>query len=102
MIHLLQEKDKKQKSMRPRIDKNRFQQIVKGILFFYKTSERLIIKKILPLSVGEGKRKIKGGGVTMVTKRGTGRGDPQWLKICDPKNYQPDARWKCKLRAISA
>ena len=62
---------------------------------------RLIIKKILPLSVGEGKRKIK-GGVTMVTKRGTGRGDPQWLKICDPKNYQPDARWKCKLRAISA
>lgn len=94
MIHLLQEKDKKQKSMRPRIDKNRFQQIVKGILFFYKTPERLIIKKILPLSVGE-------GGVTMVTKRGTGRGDPQWLKICDPKNYQPDARWKCKLRAIS-
>lgn len=101
MIHLLQEKDKKQKSMRPRIDKNRFQQIVKGILFLYKTPERLIIKKILPLSVGEGKRKIK-GGVTMVTKRGTGRGDPQWLKICDPKNYQPDARWKCKLRAISA
>ena len=45
MIHLLQEKDKKQKSMRPRIDKNRFQQIVKGILFFYKTPERLIIPK---------------------------------------------------------
>lgn len=43
--------------MRPRIDKNRFQQIVKGILFFYKTPERLIIKKILPLSVGE-----RGGG----------------------------------------
>ena len=86
--------------MRPRIDKNRFQQIVKGKLFLYKTPERLIIKKILPLSVGEGKRK-KRGGVTMVTKRGTGRGDPQWLKICDPKNYQPDARWKCKLRAIS-
>ena len=103
MIHLLQEKDKKQKSMRPRIDKNRFQQIVKGILFFYKTPERVIIKKILPLSVGEGKRKKRGGGgwVTMVTKRGTGRGDPQWLKICNPKNYQPDARWKCKLRAIS-
>ena len=38
----------------------------------------------------------------MVTKRGTGRGDPQWLKICDPKNYQPDERWKCKCRAISA
>ena len=52
----------KTKSMRPRIDKNRFQQIVKGILFFYKTPERLIIKKILPLSVGEGKRKKKGGG----------------------------------------
>ena len=94
MIHLLQEKDKKQKSMIPRIDKNRFQQIVKGKLFLYKTPERLIIKKILLLSVGE-------GGVTMVTKRGTGRGDPQWLKICDPKNYQPNARWKCKLRAIS-
>ena len=46
--------------MRPRIDKNRFQQIVKGILFFYKTPERLIIKKILPLSVSEG-----GGGVTI-------------------------------------
>ena len=87
--------------MRPRIDKNRFQQIVKGKLFLYKTPERLIIIKILPLSVGEGKRKKKGGEVTMVTKRGTGRGDPQWLKICDPKNYQPDARWKCKLRAIS-
>lgn len=99
MIHLLQEKDIKQKSMRPRIDKNRFQQIVKGKLFLYKTPERLIIKKILPLSVGEGKRKKR--GVTMVTKRGTVRGDPQWLKICDPKNYQPDARWKCKLRAIS-
>lgn len=80
--------------MIPRIDKNRFQQIVKGKLFLYKTPERLIIKKILLLSVGE-------GGVTMVTKRGTGRGDPQWLKICDPKNYQPNARWKCKLRAIS-
>ena len=97
MIHLLQKKDIKQKSMRPRIDKNRFQQIAKGKLFLYKTPERLIIKKILPLSVGEG----GGGGVTMVTKRGTGRGDPQWLKICDPKNYQPDTRWKCKLRAIS-
>ena len=47
--------------MRPRIDKNRFQQIVKGILFLYKTPERLIIKKILPLSVGEGERKKKGG-----------------------------------------
>lgn len=62
MIHLLQEKDKKQKSMRPRIDKNRFQQIVKGKLFLYKTPERLIIIKILPLSVGEGKRKKRGGG----------------------------------------
>ena len=51
--------------MRPRIDKNRFQQIVKGILFFYKTPERLIIKKILPLSVGEG-----GGGVTIKQKEG--------------------------------
>ena len=102
MIHLLQEKDIKLKSMRPRIDKNRFQQIMKGKLFLYKTPERLIIKKILPLSVGEGERKKSGGGgFTMVTKRGTGRGDPQWLKICDPKNYQPDARWKCKLRAIS-
>lgn len=67
MIHLLQEKDKKQKSMRPRIDKNRFQQIVKGILFFYKTPERLIIKKILPLSVGEGGG---GGGVTIKQKEG--------------------------------
>lgn len=84
--------------MTPRIDKNRFQQIVKGILFLYKTPERLIIKKILPVSVGEGGG---WGWVTMVTKRGTGRGDPQWLKICDPKNYQPDATWKCKLRAIS-
>lgn len=65
MIHLLQEKDKKQKSMRPRIDKNRFQQILKGILFFYKTPERLIIKKILPLSVGEG-----GGEVTIKQKEG--------------------------------
>ena len=52
--------------MRPRIDKNRFQQIVKGILFFYKTPERLIIKKILPLSVGEG----GGGGVTIKQKEG--------------------------------
>lgn len=50
--------------MTPRIDKNRFQKIVKGILFLYKTPERLIIKKILPLSVGEG-----GGGGTMVTKK---------------------------------
>lgn len=39
--------------MRPRIDKNRSQQIVMGKLFLYKTPERLIIKKILPLSVGE-------------------------------------------------
>ena len=50
--------------MRPRIDKNRFQQIVKGKLFLYKTPERLIIKKILPLSVGEG------GGVTIKQKEG--------------------------------
>ena len=49
--------------MRPRIDKNRFQQILKGKLFLYKTPERLIIKKILPLSVGE-------GGVTIKQKEG--------------------------------
>ena len=51
--------------MRPRIDKNRFQQIVKGKLFFYKTPERVIIKKILPLSVGEG----GGGGVYYGNKK---------------------------------
>lgn len=50
--------------MIPRIDKNRFQQIVKGKLFLYKTPERLIIKKILPLSVGEG-----GGGLLSNKKR---------------------------------